>query len=355
MVKRVRVIVADDSLVARKLLRGFLENTATMEVVGEAANGRQAVELARALKPDLITMDLDMPVMTGMDAIDEIMTTKAIPILVVSNVTDPGAIEEAIRRGALEVVSKPEYQAGRGAEFVAKVRLLAGVPVITRLRSSRTPASQPAAVPADERPAPAALRVPQGRRAASCAIAIASSTGGPQALAHILAGLPAGFCCPVFVAQHMSDGFAQGMADWLSGLCSLPVRLGEADAPIEPGVVYLSPSERHMVVTPSHHIALRERVSGDVYRPSCDALLESVARVFGARALGVILTGMGRDGVRGMAAIRAAGGVTIAQDEASSVIFGMNRLAIEQGGASQVLALDRIVDALVNVASGRRP
>lgn len=354
MVKRVRVIVADDSLVARRLLRSFLESTATMEVVGEAANGRQAVELARALKPDLITMDLDMPVMTGMEAIDEIMTTKAIPILVVSNVTDPDAIDEAIRRGALEVVSKPEYQAGRGAEFVAKVRLLAGVPVITRLRSSRSPAAAPAVVPADERPGPALQRPAHTHRAASCAIAIASSTGGPQALAHILAALPASFCCPLFVAQHMSDGFAQGMADWLAGLCSLPVRLGEADAPVEPGVVYLSPPERHMVVTASHHIALRERVSGDVYRPSCDALLESVARVFGAGAVGVILTGMGRDGVRGIEAVRAAGGVTLAQDEASSVIFGMNRLAIERGVVQSVLALDRIVDALMSLASARR-
>lgn len=354
MVKRVRVIVADDSLVARKLLRSFLEETTTMEVVGEAANGRQAVDLARTLKPDLITMDLDMPVMTGMDAIDEIMTTKAIPILVVSNVTDPDAILEAIRRGALEVVSKPEYQSGRGAEFVAKVRLLAGVPVITRLRSSRTPSPAPTVVPADARPASALRRPQYGVRGAAHAVAIASSTGGPQALAHILAGLPASFPFPVLVAQHISDGFAQGMADWLSGLCSLPVRVGEADAPIESGVIYLSPSERHMVATPSHHIALRERISGDVYRPSCDALLESVARVFGTGAVGVILTGMGRDGVRGMEAIRLAGGATIGQDEASSVIFGMNRLAIERGVVQQVLALDQIVAAVIGIASGGR-
>lgn len=354
MVKRVRVIVADDSQVARKLLRGYLERTTAMEVVGEASNGRQAVELARTLRPDLITMDLDMPVMTGMDAIDEIMTTRAIPILVVSNVTDPAAIDEAIRRGALEVVSKPEYQSGRGADFAAKVRLLAGVPVITRLRSSRAPAEVPSAASPGGGAVAAPRRMHPVRRVAPAAIAIAASTGGPQALARILAGLPASFCCPVLVAQHMSDGFAQGMADWLAGLCSVPVRLAEADVPVEAGVVYLSPPERHMVVTPARNIALRERGGGDVYRPSCDVLLESVAGVFGAAAVGVILTGMGRDGVRGMEAIHDAGGATIGQDEASSVIFGMNRLAIERGVVQQVLSLERIAHAVVSLADQRR-
>jgi two-component system chemotaxis response regulator CheB len=336
----IRVLVVDDSSLTRALLRSILEDDGGFEVVGEAGNGREAVDLARSLRPDLVTMDLEMPVMDGLAAIEEIMCSKARPILVVSGVADAQKAYAAVSRGAIEVVGKPGLAPADAADFVDKARLVSRIPVITHPRTRRAPNPAPAAAPT----------VSSGTNPAI--IAIAASTGGPQALAELLAQLPAGFGCPVVVAQHIADGFAAGMAQWLATLSSLPVRLGTDGDPLEPGTVTLSPSEANMTVTSARRIALAPRAAGQIYRPSCDALLSSVATVAGRAAVGVILTGMGSDGVKGMEAIRAAGGLTLAQDEASSVIFGMNAVAIDRGWVQKVLPLDGLARALAAVGQG---
>lgn len=340
----IRVLLVDDSSLARGLLRSFLEADGGFAVVGEARNGQEAAEMTRALRPDLVTMDLEMPVMGGLDAIEEIMCTKAVPILVVSSVADAQNAYAAVAKGAVDVVSKPSLDPAEQAEFVAKAKLVAKIPVITHVRALRVPPLAPNPVPS-----PPALS-PSGREGR--VFAIASSTGGPQALAKLLVALPGDFPCPILVAQHIADGFAAGMADWLTTLSPLPVRLATDGMLVEPGAVILAPSERHLVVTSSRRLTLLERGERDVYRPSCDALLTSVANVWGKRAVGVILTGMGSDGAKGMAAIKAAGGATIAQDEASSVIYGMNRVAVEKGAAARVLGLDDIAPALCELARG---
>ncbi|WP_042422114.1 chemotaxis-specific protein-glutamate methyltransferase CheB [Comamonas granuli] len=342
----IRVVIADDSSLARGLLRAILEGEDGIEVVGEAANGRQAVELVRALRPSLVTMDLEMPVMGGLEAIEDIMCTRAVPILVVSSVADAHRALDAVARGALEVVAKPDTSPEAAAHLVSKVRLLAGVSVITRLRPrTATPgaAMRPAPAPCAPADTPAAAGTAFPR-----VFAIASSTGGPQALAEILPALPQGFACPVLVAQHISDGFAQGMADWLGSLCKLPVRLARDGEPLAGGTIHIAPSEHHLAVGAAQRLVLRARAPGDLYRPSCDVLLASVAAAFGARATGIILTGMGHDGAAGLAAIRAAGGSTLAQDEASSVIFGMNRVAIERGAVQRVLPLSAMAAAMLD-------
>jgi len=342
----IRIVLVDDSSLARGLLRSFLEGEIDIEIVGEAANGREAVDMARELRPSVISMDLEMPVMGGLDAIGEIMATKAVPILVVSDVANAQNACEAIRRGALDVMSKPELNGVSAAEFVAKLRMLSRVPVITHLRSRPS-----VAVPAPS-PMPAATPHAVGEPGAyRQAIAIASSTGGPQALAEILPALPADFSSPLLIAQHISDGFAAGMADWLGGLCRLPVRLGTEGEPIRPGIVYLSPSEAHMAVTPARTLTLMPRRADDLYHPNCDILLKSVAAAFGRKAIGVILTGMGHDGAAGLEEIRKAGGTTIAQDEASSVIYGMNGVAVARGAAQRVLPLAEIAFALRRLAA----
>ena len=342
---KIRVVIADDSNLARGLLRSFLEGESDIEVVGEASNGRQAVDLVRELKPNIVTMDLEMPVMGGMEAIEEIMTSKAVPILVVSSVADAQSAVDAMAHGALEVVSKPEYNPEQAADFVAKIRMLAGVTVITRMRPRAPAVPLMSATPeASARPVAAPIAPAVNYRQI---FAIACSTGGPQALAKILPALPADFPCPVLIAQHISDGFAQGMVDWLGTLCALPVRLGREGDLVAAGTIYIAPSERHMIVTPNRRIALQERQGNDLYRPSCNALLQSVASVFGPKAVGIILTGMGHDGAAGLAAIRAAGGTTFGQDEASSVIYGMNRVANEQGAVQQLLPLDNIAPAIL--------
>ncbi|MCK2094906.1 chemotaxis-specific protein-glutamate methyltransferase CheB [Thauera aromatica] len=345
-----RVLVADDSAVARGLIRACLEHDRGIEIVAEAGNGLQAVELAQTLRPDLVTMDLDMPVLGGLEAIERIMADRAVPILVITSADDAAIAGEAIQRGALEVVRKPRCNEEQARDLVARIRLLAGVPVITRRFRIDAEAPAPRPAPVTQQPFPA----PAGEGAEGRIVAIAASTGGPQALARILPRLPSAFRAPVVVAQHISEGFAEGLVGWLAGLCALPVVLACDGQRLEAGHVYVSPPERNLVVTAARRLALVEPAATDVHHPSCDVLLRSVAEVFGAAAIGVILSGMGRDGARGLGALRAAGGVTIAQDEASSVVFGMNRVAIEQGAVEHVLPVDRIGDEILALLAARR-
>lgn len=346
---KIKVLVVDDSAFARDLLRGFLEGDEAIEVVGEARDGAEAVRLAVDLKPDLVTMDLEMPVMGGMEAITEIMATRAVPILVVSSVNDAKKAYAAVARGALDAINKPELDAASGAEFVAKVKMLSQIRVITHLRS-RLPATPSAAAAADEHAIPVVAPTMVAPADNQRIFAIASSTGGPQALVLILGLLPADFPCPVLISQHISDGFAPGMAQWLATICKLPVRLAREGELVMPGTVYISPSEANLAVTPSRRITLVARLPGEIYHPTCDVLLASVAAVYGRQGIGVILTGMGRDGALGIEKIRQAGGATLAQDEASSVIFGMNKVAIDRGGVQQVLPVEEIPQAMLRLA-----
>lgn len=358
--KRIRVLIVDDSTVVRAQLRNFLEADADMEVVGEACNGREAVELARELKPSVVTMDLEMPVMGGIEAIDEIMHSKAVPILVVStSVNNAQRALQAVGCGAIEVIGKPRIGSPDVADFVDRVRLLAGVSMVTRLRPRKAvpvvtanpvvqDSSQTKGLTA---PVATVVSPTTGSTDYTKVFAIACSTGGPQALAQILSALPSGFACPVLIAQHIAEGFAMGMVDWLRGICRLPVRLAAQGELLQAGVVYVSPSEFHLSVTPTRHMALLTRDPRDVFHPSCDVLLSSVAEVFGPQVVGIILTGMSHDGAKGMAHIRQKGGMTLAQDEASSVVYGMNRVAVESGCVQQVLPLHEMAAAMVQIAS----
>ncbi len=346
----IRVLIVDDSRAVRQMLRSMLEAEPDIEVVGEAVNGRQAVEMVRQLQPGLVTMDLEMPLMNGLQAIEAIMCSKAVPILVVSTVANARNACEALRLGALDVISKPTL--AEAAAFIFKVRLLADMVVITRRRAI---SSQAAALVYANGESASSAGWPQvsggsawqpGRRV----FAIASSTGGPQALTRILPRLPADFSGIVLIAQHLTDGFAPGMAEWISGQCVLPVRIPMEGELVVAGTIYLSPSEQHLTLAPSGHARMRERLPGDVYHPSCDALLSSVAASCGETAVGLILTGMGGDGVIGLANIRNAGGVTLAQDEATSVIYGMNRVAVEAGVIDRVLPLEQIAATMLRLA-----
>ncbi len=334
----IRVLLADDSELARSLLREIIDAEPDLQVAGEAANGLQACQLAASLKPDVICMDLEMPQLGGADAIDRIMHQKAIPILVVSSSSDAAKAFQALDLGALDVIAKPGLDPQLARELVDKIRLLAGVAVITRLRPS-TPA-----LPSTPPPPP------EGPRNFQRLIAIACSTGGPQALARLLPQLDPVLPAPVLIGQHMSDGFAEGMAHWLNGLSSLPVKVaGEGDL-LQAGTIYLSPPEQHMSVDDTHCIRLLPRQPDDLYHPSCDTLLGSVARVYGPDAIGLIMTGMGRDGSQGMQQLQQAGAFTLAQDEASSVIFGMNQEAIARGAIRQILPLDELPARLNQLA-----
>lgn len=338
--KLIKVLIVDDSCLVRAMLQAIFDEQEDISVVGEAANGQEAIALVKQLNPDLVTMDLNMPVMSGLEAIEHIMHAKAVPILVVSSETDAELAYQALASGALDVMVKPSLESTQVQQLLDKVRLLSGVPVITRMhRFSKL--------------RPYTVRVNEfgldSEPEEHPIFAIASSTGGPKALANLLTALPADFPAPIVVAQHISNGFIEGMAHWLSTLSLLPVKVAEEGELLAAATVYLSPSEQHLTFTQDYRVKLKPRAATDIYHPSCDEMLSSVAQVFGKEAIGIIMTGMGRDGTQGMKAIYEQGGITLAQDEASSVIYGMNAEAIEAGVIHNVLPLNCLAEEMLHI------
>ena len=337
-----RVLIADDSALSRSLLRDYLEQDPEIEIIGEANNGQEAVTMAATLLPDVITMDLQMPIMDGIAAITEIMSSKAIPILVVSNIADAKMAYDALLCGALDVINKPDYNSNEAKTLASKVKMLAGVSVFTRSK----PRNSSIPIDATQVSLPTLAHADGFDRI----FAIACSTGGPQALAQLLPKLPKDFPCPIVIAQHIAEGFAQGMVDWLDKICPLDIRLAQEGSQLQAGTVYISPSEQNLLISTTKRLMLRAGETNEVYHPSCNKLLTSAAEVFGKRCIGIILTGMGKDGAQGIADIRAKNGITLAQNEASSVIYGMNRVAIEAGSVTQVLDLGDIAPRMIELA-----
>lgn len=332
---KIRALVVDDSTLLREQFALCLDADPAIEVVGTAKDGSEAVELAASLRPDVITMDLIMPVMDGLEAIGRIMATNAVPILVVTDKGDAKTGFEALSKGALEVLSKSEMDLEDTSALIDKVKFLSGVRVITHIGGKR------------ERKARRTLTLSKsGGGAPGRAVAIASSTGGPKALSVILPEFPKDFPCPVVVAQHIADGFAEGLAEWLNNICRINVKIGEEGERLLPGTVYVSPSDSHMEVTPGGRLTLVEVSPGDTYRPSCDRLMASVARAFGPLSVGAILTGMGNDGAEGIRLIKESGGVTIAQDEATSVVYGMPKVAVDGGSVDFVVPLEGVAEEI---------
>jgi two-component system chemotaxis response regulator CheB len=332
----IRVVIADDMSASLALLEAIFGMEPGFEIVGRARDGAEAVRLTSTLRPDLVTMDVQMPVMNGFEATLRIMTDCPTPIVIVSG-QDVSSVEfalNAMKAGALAVVPKPEAPGSPGFEGQARhlltmARAMAGVKLLPRVA-----------------PGPAAARQAPARRTRARVIAIAASTGGPPALSRILSELPADFRAPLLVVQHIAEGFAEGLARWLGESSPLRVKVGEDGEPLQPGTAYLAPDRRHLGVR-GDRVELSDAPPVDGFKPSGSYLFESVARAFGPAALGLILTGMGRDGVRGLAALHAAGGTVVAQDRDSSVIFGMNGEAVLAGLTDEVLPLDALAYLLM--------
>jgi len=337
----IRVLVAEDSPTARALLVQVLGDDPGVRVVGEARDGVEAVEMAMSLRPDLITMDVYMPRLDGLAAAGEIMAAAPTPILIVTagqRWADVSASLEMLRTGALDVLDKPSDPAapGFGAEarrLVAAVKAMSQVKVVRHWR--------PAA------PAAAAAAAGPGRGGPIRVVAVAASTGGPVALRRVLAGLPADYPRPVLVVQHIAEGFGAGLAAWLDGACPPRVKLAGQGERLAPATVYLAPDGAHLGATAAGAAELSAGPPVGGFRPSGTHLFESVARAYGPAALGVILTGMGDDGVAGLYALRRAGGTVVAQDEATSVVYGMPGAAVAAGLTHAVLPLDALAPYLV--------
>lgn len=347
---RVRVVVVEDSAVQRAHLVRTLELDGDIEVVGQALDATESLAVVARLRPDVVTMDLQIPGGGGQHAIEQIMGDTPTPILVLSaRVTThrSTAAVEALLAGAVDALPKPDrWTVEAEAALRAKVRLLRGVVVIRHPRSHL--GSAPASTRTPTRtPTPVHSPTTRPRRI----VAIAASTGGPSALATVLAGL-AGLTAPVLIVQHLHPDFVEGLVTWMERASALPVQLASHGAPLERGVVYIGPGGTHLEIDADLRIAL-EAEPASTHRPSADELFRSVAAHAGASGVGVVLTGMGHDGTAGLLALRARGGLTIAQDEGSSAVYGMPRAAQEAGAVTTVLPVERIADAVLRATAGR--
>jgi len=348
-VKRIRVLVVDDSPTSRLLLVEILSADEGIEVVGQAADGFEAVEMVKRLRPDIVTMDVQMPRLDGFAATKRIMVESPTPILITTSV-DPRALSvslEAVRMGALAVQAKPGDPRAPGFDEEAR-DLVRQVKAMSRVKVVRHHDREPARAPAAHAASAAVLHdVPAE------VVAIAASTGGPAALHRILTTLPADFPVPILVVQHMSRGFGPGFAGWLDKASPLRVKMAEEGEALRPATVYVAVDDHHLCLSASRRIHLSTDPAVGGFRPSATVLFESVATAFGGNAVAVILTGMGRDGVDGLRAIRRAGGRTVAESEATAVIYGMPAAAVHAGLADFILPLDEVCAAVAGLLAGR--
>lgn len=340
--KPLRVLVVEDSATTRLLLEEIITADPRLALLDSCASAEEAIVALERVRPDVVSMDILLPGMSGLDAIREILPRHPVPIVVISSTTSSAEAETAIaalHAGALAVLPKPEGpdapQFTRQSRRITDTLVaMAQVKVIRRTRAAR---SGPAPLPAPVSP-PA--RISTG--APPFGIGIAASTGGPVALVDLLAPLPRSFGLPILLVQHIAPGFTDSFADWLDKTIALSVSVARHDAPLEPGRVYVAPEGTHLTVR-GRRTALLDAPPEGVHRPSASVLFRSMAEQWGAAALGVILSGMGRDGADGLLALRRAGAWTAGQEASSCAVFGMPQAAAEIGATSALLSLEEIV------------
>lgn len=347
----IRVLVVEDSRVSREFIMHILASDPEIEVIGYAENGRQAVEFVERDKPDLITMDICMPEMDGFEATRQIMETNPVPIIMVTARPDMRELEtsfSAIEVGALLMLQKPPgfghpEQEQAAKELIRMVKLMAEIRVVRRRVRTQ-----------ELRPAAAEQNWPAECNANIRIVAIGASTGGPPVIQKILAELPTDFPLPILVVQHMARGFTEGFVEWLGQTAALPVHLAFNGSQIRAGHVYVAPDGVQMKIDAGGRMLCLDEPPLHGLKPSVSYLFRSLAECFGESAVGVLLTGMGRDGAAELALMRQNGALTIAQDSESSVVFGMPGEAVRLNGASYVLPPERIVLLLQKIAQDVR-
>lgn len=358
-----RILIVDDSALMRRLLRVLLESDPALRVVGEAANGRIALEQTAVVRPDVIIMDVRMPVMDGLQTTEQLMAYHPTPILALTaslSHYDVNITFKMLEAGALDVMEKPALddlgavdQARR--DLIRRIKLLARVRVVTHLRGRRRIDHATDTV-AQLRQSVGDVAVARKEGSpigtighitspAHPIVVIGASTGGPRVVRQILAQCSAPFSAAIIVVQHIAEGFSAGLVEWLQGSCALPVRLSAEHDNLLAGVVYIAPDSYDLLVRPGGRVHLSDR-RVQLQRPAIDIAMQSAAEVFGERTIGILLTGMGRDGAVGLRAIKEAGGFTIAQDEASCAIYGMPKAAVDLGAVDTVLTPDEICVAI---------
>ncbi|WP_416666684.1 chemotaxis-specific protein-glutamate methyltransferase CheB [Egbenema bharatensis] len=345
----IRVLIVEDSQIALVLLKRILDASPRVEVVGTARTGLEALSLIPTVDPDVICTDLHMPHMNGLEFTHEVMTRYPRPILVVSasvQADDTHHIFQVLEAGAVDIFPKPV--AGLIADdqqfnqqLIDRIEILSGVKVFTKRRK---PSLQSAHLSGNDR---AGYRVNSAFKPEI--VGIGASTGGPQALQELLSQLPANFPLPIICVQHICSGFLQGLINWLASSCPLPIQIAQPGERPEPGQVYFPPERKHLGLDAQGRFKCHYLPAVDGHRPSVTVTFQSIAQFYGNHTVGILLTGMGRDGADGMQAIAESGGYTIAQDEATSVVFGMPREAIKLGAVQRVLPIQTIAPTLLTL------
>lgn len=347
----IKVLVVDDSAFMRKILSDVFAGESDFTVVDTARNGQDALEKIKKYKPDLVTLDVEMPVMDGITALEKIMAETPVPIIMVSSLTRDGANAtiRALELGAVDFIAKTagpiSSVSGIQAELLAKCRaaVKSNFGQITRIKpvTSTLP-------PLVARPAPQFTSLTAGEKV----VAIGTSTGGPRALQEILTKLPGNLPCGVVIVQHMPPGFTKSLSERLNSLCSLSVKEAEHNDMIQPGLVLIAPGDHHMILERDGSktvIKLNQNPPVGGHRPAVDPMMESVAAIYGKHALGVILTGMGHDGAKGIQLIKQRQGYTIAEDQSTAVVFGMPKSAIELNAVDKIVPLPLVAEEIVRV------
>jgi two-component system, chemotaxis family, protein-glutamate methylesterase/glutaminase len=344
MQKPIRVLIVDDSLVCRELLADFIGRSKDIVVEGKAQNGKEALAMNKALRPDLITMDVQMPGMDGFVTIEEIMATQPVPILVVTSSPVRNGVDrtfQALAAGALDLVKKPEQEGTEVEALREKIRVLSGVRVIRRLRPPAGATFSRSPTTTETSPAQRSV------------VGVVCSTGGPKMLLEMLGALPRNFPSCILITQHIPDGFSASFAQWLNREVAIEVSEARENDPIRPGRVLVAPSDRHLILRTPKTVGLSDDPPVHSLRPSGTVMLRSMARVCGPSSVGMVLTGMGQDGALGLLELRRAGGICLAQDQETSVVFGMPSAAIEMGAAAQVLSLSGLTKFLLSICESR--
>jgi two-component system chemotaxis response regulator CheB len=345
----IKILIVEDSPVAREFLIHILSSDPAIQVVATARDGEEALEVVKRHKPDVITMDIHMPKMNGFDAARRIMETQRTPIIIVSGSWDDQEISttfRAMEAGAQAVIPRPrgighpQYEA-MAKELIQTVKLMSEVKVVRRWPRLDGKVTAPSIPAVDVKKAPAEIQV----------VAIGASTGGPMALQTILSRLPKDFSVPVLIIQHMAKGFIQGFVEWLAQSSGIPVRVAAEGESLLPGHAYVAPDDFQMKVVVGHRIALSKSEVENGLCPSVSDLFRSVANVYGRHAIGVLLTGMGKDGAKELRLMKDKEAITIVQDEYSSVVYGMPGEAIKLDAATYVLSPDKIAAVLIRLAS----
>lgn len=351
MKDKIRVLVVDDSAFSRQTIKKMLEGDESVEVVGIAPDGINAITKTLKLKPDLITLDLEMPEMDGFSFLRWLMQQKPTPVIMVSSYADSKTVFKALELGAVDFVAKPTVKASvelRGIEkdLLRKVRGVKGISLeaLTKARQLRGEAAGP-----EVRYVPGETEINM--------VAIGASTGGPPALQVVLTELPKKFPSAIAISQHMPQGFTRSLADRLDKLCSVRVKEAEQGDVVEEGKAYICPGGYHMSFKRrggTVKVNLKKSVYEDMYVPSVDTMMRSVSDIYGNNAMGVILTGMGSDGAEGMKRIAECGGINIAESEETAVVYGMPAEAVKAGIVHRILPLNKIAGEIIKTVTGKK-